>query len=315
MPTAGNLGKSFLYNEIVIPPTEIEKCQNDDLLEELYVSWLGHFENVENNHAINRTLEDNVLVYVTNGHGYLSICGNNQTISPGSILFIAHDVKHTYGNQQGGWSGYWVNFAGAVSNRLAQLYFGNSYACFEVSRPNALLDIFSDLYQKICAGTQTSNLLFAANSLRYILSVSAQLQCKHEAPGIGQNLLEDIVGMMHQNLAQPIGLDKIACRAHLSQSQLIRFFRQQTGYTPMEYYNLLRMKEACNKMLHGEHNIKDIAYSLGFENQYYFSTVFRRTFGYSPTQFIQSMCPEPAHEAARFDRRPANPVRPEQRKA
>lgn len=290
MPTAGRVGIPFIYNEIIVEPDQILQYKKTALLSDLYVNWSGHFENVDDNHAINRTLECHLLLYITEGYGYIKINGEHYTIYPGSILFIEKNTEHTYGNQQDAWwSGYWAHFSGTVSDSLVRQYFNNSYALFEIGVNETLEAVFADMHKQMRLETQLINVLHAANAIRYILSLITQLRIAKNMDNVDGGILDRVVDVMYKNIARPITLKELAQDAHLSQSQLVRIFRKKTGYTPMEYYNLARMKEACNKILHGENNVSAIARSLGFENQYYFSTVFKRMFGFSPTQFMRCM--------------------------
>ena len=49
----------------------------------------------------------------------------------------------------------------------------------------------------------------------------------------------------------------------------------------MTYYNVLRMKKACEMLSEGK-SVKETAFSLGFANQNYFSASFKKHYGLSP---------------------------------
>ena len=289
LPSAGKLGVPFAYDETVLTLDDVEKLQANQLLNDFYVDWSGHFSNVDNNHAVDRTMDCHLLLFTTGGEGYLLHNDMRKMIMPGYALFIPGYVPHSYGNGRGGWSGYWAHFSGTISNQITQQYFGDQILLMDVGVNEVLTFVMSEIHNQMVLGKQMPNLLHAANALRYALSLVAKLWQSRSSEGAEQNMLENILKFMHQNLTRSIMLSEIANRVHLSESQLIRFFRKKTGFTPMEYYNTARMKEACMKMLHGETNINEISASLGFENQFYFSTQFRRTFGYSPSQFIRCM--------------------------
>ena len=66
-----------------------------------------------------------------------------------------------------------------------------------------------------------------------------------------------------------------------------RIFKQKTGLTPNAYLNRLRIEKA-KKLLaktNENMNIKQIADSCGFNDQYYFSRIFKRSEGVSPAHW------------------------------
>ena len=65
----------------------------------------------------------------------------------------------------------------------------------------------------------------------------------------------------------------------------VRLLKQETGKTALELIHLYVISEAKNLLLSGERSISEIAYRLGFENPPYFSRLFKKEVGISPTEF------------------------------
>lgn len=61
-----------------------------------------------------------------------------------------------------------------------------------------------------------------------------------------------------------------------------------TGLTPTEYLRQYRMEEAEKRLLNTTMSETEIAQDVGFQNIYYFSTVFKQYTGMAPTQYRQS---------------------------
>ena len=68
-------------------------------------------------------------------------------------------------------------------------------------------------------------------------------------------------------------------------SNPVRLLKQETGKTALELIHLYVISEAKNLLLSGERSISEIAYRLGFENPPYFSRLFKKEVGISPTEF------------------------------
>jgi len=81
---------------------------------------------------------------------------------------------------------------------------------------------------------------------------------------------------------------EVCKQMHISRSGLQRLFRQNLGLTPKEYILKLRMQKALDLLTGGMHSVKAVAHSCGFEDEKYFSRVFKATYNYPPHQFKQN---------------------------
>ncbi|MNH45884.1 HTH-type transcriptional activator Btr [compost metagenome] len=64
-----------------------------------------------------------------------------------------------------------------------------------------------------------------------------------------------------------------------------RAFKEITGYTVIEFFNKLKMDKAKALLLEGDMKIKDVAQTLGYSDEFYFSRLFKKTEGLSPSEF------------------------------
>ena len=80
-------------------------------------------------------------------------------------------------------------------------------------------------------------------------------------------------------------VSRLAADLGTSRATLTRLFRNYLGTSPQAYWNKLRMESAVQLVGGGPLSFKEIAEQLGFRNSLYFSTVFRRYTGLTPTAF------------------------------
>ena len=98
---------------------------------------------------------------------------------------------------------------------------------------------------------------------------------------IFQKLTEKIKSSLYSNLTIKDLCDELNCgRTYLS-----ILFKKNTGYTIMNYYNTLKIKEAKKLIQKGNYSISRISEMLNFSTQYYFSRVFKRIEGITPSEF------------------------------
>ena len=90
---------------------------------------------------------------------------------------------------------------------------------------------------------------------------------------------------MIQNLSEPIKLKDLSDIAGVSQNQLIRDFKKVYGMTPMRFLLNCRLQYAKNLLDTTEMEITEIAFASGFMDSGYFSKMFRRKYGITPTDW------------------------------
>lgn len=102
-------------------------------------------------------------------------------------------------------------------------------------------------------------------------------------------IVEQVVDYFERHFSEKISLDQIARNMYLSPFYISRLFKNEVGDTPINYLISLRMKEAEQLLLaQPDASVQDIAKSVGYEDAYHFSKVFKKHFGISPSNFRKS---------------------------
>ena len=111
---------------------------------------------------------------------------------------------------------------------------------------------------------------------------------KVEVKGNNDALMERIMKTINENLQDPdFNVDKLTEEVGLSRTQLHRKMKEITGISTGEFIRNLRLQQAARLIKEGKVNIAQVAYSVGFNNQTYFSTVFKKYYGKTPTEYAE----------------------------
>lgn len=90
---------------------------------------------------------------------------------------------------------------------------------------------------------------------------------------------------LEQNTTHDLSIGEIADMCHVSETCFRRLFRLYSGYSPVEYLTHNKMQQAIKLLQNHSMTITDVANSLGYEDPAYFSRVFKKYTGKSPSAY------------------------------
>lgn len=94
---------------------------------------------------------------------------------------------------------------------------------------------------------------------------------------------------METHFQEKCTLEQVAEAVHLSPVYFHATFKANTGKTPYEYLQYLRIEEAKRMVLNKDRSMAEISELCGFSSQSYFNYVFRRETGYTPLAYCRKM--------------------------
>ncbi|MEF9839388.1 MAG: PocR ligand-binding domain-containing protein [Lachnospiraceae bacterium] len=194
-----------------------------------------------------------------------------------------------------------VNEANAVLNNLLGYVLFSKGNSLEIVKARAL-ELCSLLSRAaIESGAPTDNILKLSNHfLKNIQQISTMdMLCYklqeivetftesmfNSKPSKNNELIKKAMIYISQHFNTPLTLEDVASQVHLHPSYFSTMFKQSTGSTFKEYLNMVRIEESKRLLSNTDFSIIDIAVAIGFEDQSYFSKVFKKYTGLTPKQF------------------------------
>ena len=140
----------------------------------------------------------------------------------------------------------------------------------------------NNVIQSIVSGfdlsSKISGLLKEKNQIEYIQLLETLNKEDH--------LVDKIMEYINLHYSEKIFLSDIADVLNYSESLLSKRFRRVTQMTFNEYLNRFRIQKSIEYMKKGTYGLTEISDICGFSDYKYFSTVFKKYTGYTPSQFI-----------------------------
>ncbi len=100
--------------------------------------------------------------------------------------------------------------------------------------------------------------------------------------------IANVIKHIETNYQEYISVESLCSFVGMSRSYLSTQFKEETGLSITEYINMVRIRESKRLLLETTNSIADIAVSCGFDNQSYFSRIFKAKTGITPRKYRDS---------------------------
>lgn len=283
--------QGFEGQKLIVVPKKIATgfLMKDAITKQIYITDIGYYPKA-NNHYIERPhgINQHIIIYCVEGRGWVTINKQKMDISPSHFIILPAHTPHKYGAMESDpWTIYWVHFKGDIATDVVSLITNHSqnylpYLSFNENRIK--------LFEEICFHFEQG---YSADTLRYVNMIFyhflSSLLYEEKYNQAGKAPAKDVITLtidrMKEKINTNMSLNDLAGLAHMSVTHFCNLFRIQTGFSPIEYFNHLKVQQACQALAFTPKPIKEIADELGFSDQYYFSRMFSRFMGMSPSEY------------------------------
>lgn len=101
-----------------------------------------------------------------------------------------------------------------------------------------------------------------------------------------KEFMDKVMQIFNENLTdENLNVERIADILCMSRSGLYRKIKTLTGFSPVEFLRIIRLKKAAELILTGKYRINEICFMVGINAPSYFSKTFQKQFGMTPKEF------------------------------
>lgn len=97
--------------------------------------------------------------------------------------------------------------------------------------------------------------------------------------------VQKVMNYVNLNVAEPLTLKSLAAMCFISPAYLSALFKQETGSTLIDYINTQRVNRAAQLLVQNNHTIAAVAEEVGILDVNYFTKIFKKTLGVTPTRY------------------------------
>lgn len=273
---------------LVLPEEIINDVSTHPVVKNLFITDIGFFPCAKY-HFIERKkgCNQNILIYCTKGEGFVMVNNKKTRICRNNMLIIPKNLPHVYGSDDDNpWDIYWIHFKGETDYHFIRNNNTISLTDVPLSTMPVLTHLFDGIYDALSRGSVISNIIYASCCLGYFLATALFMPYnRYDLKDKKTMYVENSIEFMEKNLEKKLTLNDLTSCSNLSKTQLTDIFKERTGYSPIDFFIRLKIQKACFYLDFTDMTISEIAEKIGYNDQYYFSRLFKKIMGRSPSEY------------------------------
>ncbi len=232
-----------------------------------------------------------LLHYIIRGHGWFEVRKERHTLAAGDLFLGYPNEIIKYGADfKDPWYYCWIGFSGMdIPHVLKMTEFSHKNHTMHIDSPK-IPEAIIKIYENYEANF--ASYLEMLSAFNHFLSLLVEASHSNYPPpnqkhkGKRGIYLEKAISFMETDNSVGCTIDDVAQYVGISTCQLYRIFMEEYSVSPSKYQAQLRIQKACNLLLDNPTMpISVIAYSVGYNDPLYFSKVFHKLIGKSPTEY------------------------------
>jgi AraC-like DNA-binding protein len=215
------------------------------------------------------------LVFIQDGKEYL--------VGPGDVFIYREGTRHRYTTGPAGFvRKRWIFLDGMLTVPLMREKKIWTCDIIKPRNPAKITGLFRAAYRIM--GQKERGWQERCSVVAYELL----LELGHNAAAALPLPVATALAFMERNLGNPVTIETLREKTGLSTSHFYRLFTSHMGVSPVHYMTNQRMAWAQRLLIDTRLSVKEVAQTVGYDNQLYFSAQFKKHAGMSPKYFRAS---------------------------
>jgi AraC-like DNA-binding protein len=269
----------------------IRKLRKQAFAGNLFITHIGYFPKAKY-HYRERPLgcADNILLYCVDGRGHYQTDEGSFVLNAQQFVILPPGKFHMYqADIHDPWTIYWIHFSGEKLHDLNKWLHTERYIVpTSIEYDKQIIELWSEIYYALENGYSDNNLAYANLCLYRFLTF---FLCSHvnNPMETKEDPVAASISHMKSQISKTLTVEELASRLGYSSSHYSSMFRDKTGSSPLDYFIRLKLHYACQLLSQTDLSIQTISEKIGYEDQFYFSRLFKKIHGKSPRNYRNAL--------------------------
>lgn len=227
------------------------------------------------------------LLYIESGEVSLVVNDKTQIVKKDSIiLFPPHLPQHYYYQKSHKSIIYWVHFSGRDVDKILKHYkISPSETVFYIGVCLNLPTLFNQIINELQLRNEKYEEMTVYKLNEILLYINRALDNSSIKDNDTSTLIKSAKLYFNENYNQDINIKSYANSLNMTPCWFIQKFKELTGVTPTQYILNVRITNAQNLLRYSKYNVSETATAVGYTNTFYFSRIFTKHTGISPSEY------------------------------
>ena len=223
--------------------------------------------------------------FILRGTAVFTFNGNSLTVPPRSILYLPYDAPYQCNwTDSDGMAYLGINFV--LYNSTSDIINLCDEICIAVENASdSYLQLFQAIHESWVGSIHPS---FECMKLFYEILALMQSDANNKTMKSKHHQLHKAILYLEKHYTENTPIEDLAQLCNMSPTAFRRNFKEELGTSPVKYRNHLRMQKALAMLKEQDFTISEISELLNFTDVYYFSKLFKSTYGFTPSHVIRN---------------------------
>jgi AraC-like DNA-binding protein len=227
------------------------------------------------------------IEFVAGGRGRLFLGDDEYALNTGIVFSYGPGISHKiYSSKSSPLEKFFVNFTGQKGKSLFEEHL-LSGSIFFPSSPIRIFNIFNDITEHGIMHSRNSQKICSLLVELLVLQIADTSLTSNDLGSQAFATYQRCLDLINKKYKELNSNEEIAENCNVDKAYLCRLFKRFGHQTPYQKLTSLKMNSAAELLLEKGKLVKEVAYEVGFNDQFHFSRSFKRVFDVSPKEFIK----------------------------
>jgi AraC family transcriptional regulator of arabinose operon len=226
-----------------------------------------------------------ILHYVVSGSGIYTVNNSTYTLNKQNCFLVPPNTPVIYkADDKDPWTCYWVGFKGNKAKKYIERVFGKDKFTYNFDHDiSYITSYFESMFQEV--SNEHYSPLIIEGLCYQIFGNLIKEKSNYKTKKTKLNKFKEIDRIMHSTVRNNYQIQDISNAVSLSCSQIYRIIKRETGLSPHEYLDKLKIEKAINFIESTDLSYKEISLLLGYQYESHFYNTFKKVTGKKPSDY------------------------------